>query len=941
MLWNAQSLNNKLNELKQLLCDNDIDICFVTETWLTSQENIVSSSLKELGYNIFHYNRPGQKGGGAAVIIKSKFEVKHSKSLYLDSFECVLIVTNNLTFVVIYRNGREPNATFFEQFYNFLENMFIKYKKLLICGDFNFHVNKLDDCNTIKLNEIFSGFGLKQSVNGPTHKSGNTLDLIIHCENTEVSNIKIENDSSSDHSVIYFKTMHCFRKKIQKKLLFRNFNQVNTDHFKRDISIAVDEFIDVNVDNFADSICALNNCLGNVVNHHAPEIQKYIKATDRPKWMDNEFLDKRRKRRALYKKWKRSKLNSDKEAFMQSRSIVHDLSTQKKRDYCIKSIENCNNSQKELFKVCRNLLGTSKCSPLPIFENRAALANRYNLFFRDKISDIRKKFVVNTIPSKAIIDTPGMVGISTFSTFNPVTLEELKSIIQSNTIKTSIDDPIPASLLGSCLDEVLPALLHVVNLSLTTGSMDGLKNSIVTPLLKKFGLDSEVLSNYRPVTNIAYISKLIERVVLSQLNIHMTQNKLHIPNQSGYKTHHSCETLLTKLVNDILISLDSKSCVVLLLLDLSAAFDTVDHNMLLSILHDELGLSGTVLQWISSFLTGRRQSTSIEGSRSDFVFMPFGVPQGSVLGPVLFNIYVRNLIALVEQLGFSMHGYADDHQVLHSFHRDFQFQMLRYSIPNCINTISDWMQKHFLKLNSTKSQIIVFTPYNLQREVILDYVFLNKSAYISISHEVLNLGIKMDHQLTFSSHISTIISQCYSLIRNIAGIRKYLSVDHIKSLVNSIIVSKLDYCNSILFGISASDLNRLQKLQNSCARLIYSKKKHEHTSHLLRELHWLPIRQRVVFKINCMVHKCLHNSAPIYLSDLLTIKDKTRLFLSVPRTKSPYGDRAFNHSAPSLWNALPSSLRLTSSFTAFKSQLKHHLFSSFTEYISIVNKYKS
>ena len=681
--------------------------------------------------------------------------------------------------------------------------------------------------------------------------------------------------------------------------------------------------------------------MNRVLNCHAPVIEKNIVATGRPKWMDKHFLDERRKRRALYKKWKRSNLIKDGEAFKISRLYVHELATLKKSNFLEARIKNCNNSQKELFKICKNLLGISKCSTLPTTENNSKLATRFNHFFKDKIMKIREVLDKNEI---MIPDTPdngiGMFGTSTFGNFIPVTLEDLKSIITSNTIKTSTQDPIPAALLGDCLDEVLPALLRIVNHSLITGSMDGLKDCIVTPLLKKSNLDPEILSNYRPITNIAYISKLIERVVLIQLNNHMSSNNLHVINQSGYKAHHSCETLLIKLVNDILLSLDSKHCVVLLLLDLSAAFDTVDHEKLLNMLHDELGLSSTVLQWFSSFLKGRRQSINIDGTKSEYIAMPFGVPQGSVLGPVLFNIYVRNLAALVEQSGFSIQGYADDHQVLHSFNISFQFQMLRCGIPKCIQMISNWMGKHFLKLNPTKSQIITFAPNNLLKSSILDYVYLNKSTYISISNEVINLGIKMDYQLNFSSHINMITSQCYNLIKNIAQIRKYLSVDHIRSLVNSVIVSRLDSCNALFFGISASEFNRLQKLQNACARLIYGKNKRAHTSNLLRELHWLPVRQRVVFKIVCLVYKCLHNTAPIYLSDLLTVKDNSELLLVIPRSNTTHGDRAFCHSAPTLWNALPKSLRLITSFRVFKSRLKHHLFSCFPEYLAIVNRYK-
>ena len=202
-----------------------------------------------------------------------------------------------------------------------------------------------------------------------------------------------------------------------------------------------------------------------------------------------------------------------------------------------------------------------------------------------------------------------------------------------------------------------------MNKSLATGSMDNLKESVITPLLKKYNLDSEKLSNYRPIANISFLSKLIERVVLARLNEHMDSNGLNIPNQSGYKRHHSTETLLVKVVNDILLCIDKNSCVVVLMLDLSAAFDTVDHRRLLNILFHELGIRGIAHKWFVSYLKGRVQRVTIDGVLSSDIVIGFGVPQGSVLGPILFNIYIRSFGVTVSSAGFSVQGYADDHQV--------------------------------------------------------------------------------------------------------------------------------------------------------------------------------------------------------------------------------------------------------------------------------------
>ena len=471
--------------------------------------------------------------------------------------------------------------------------------------------------------------------------------------------------------------------------------------------------------------------------------------------------------------------------------------------------------------------------------------------------------------------------------------------------------------------------------------MDGLKDTVITPLLKKAGLDPEVLKNYRPVCNILYMSKLIERAALSQCNEHLDIINGHITNQSGYKPKHSCETLLMRVTNDIAINMDKSKCTIMLLLDLSAAFDTVDHAVLLNILWLELGFRGTVYTWFVEFLSGRRQAVSIDGKKSSFKCNPYGVPQGSVMGPFLFNIYVRNLIKLMKGLGFTGHGYADDHQFLFSFHIDFQVSVIRNSVPHGMDAISKFMSGHFLKLNPSKSQVIVFCPKTNSDQFVFDRLMLSEGCFIQISQEVQDLGVTLDSQLTYSPHITSIISQGYHLVRNVASIRKYLSMEHVKSLVNSIVIAKVDNCNSLLYGISTDNSDRLQKFQNSCARLIYRKKRRDHVTGILRELHWLPSEARTYFKILCYVYKCVHKLAPGYLSDLIVLRRPKDLSLAVPRCSHRIGERAFSSAGPRLWNSLPVKLRFIDNIDRFKSQLKHFLFESFQQYKFQINIYRS
>ena len=856
LLWNACSLNNKILDFIHILEDNDIEISFLTETWLQSQNNHVTALLLEAGYKISHYHRSAEKGGGVAIITRAHFVSKNEKTFHYQTFECLtqtlkILKVGLITLVILYRKGKESNAQFIAEFYQLTEFLQSNFTNFLICGDFNFHFNKPTDTYVLKVCDILETFSLKQVVHGPTHVCGNTLDLIIHNPALlEITDIHVQEFDISDHSQIFFNIHSDLEVNAKRSISYRNLKQANVETFKSDISINVEPYLNTcDSEIFSNSINVFNDIFGKVVDKHAPLINKSVQNVSKPKWIDEEYRLARSERRKSYKKWVRTQCPDDKANYRACRADVNDLSISKRKIFFSKIISESQNSQRELFKICNNLMDTTKRRSLPDCENSEYLANKFNGFFIDKIDKIRDNISVSPVNNNFKKYMVGKTNCAqkTWSKFTYITGNELKKVITSKKIKTSVDDTIPAFLLRECLDEILPVLEQLVNLSLRNGSVHGVKDSVVTPLLKNARLSTEELSNYRPVNNILYISKLIETVVALQLGDHMNINSLHVPFQSGYKSKHSCETLLLKLTNEVFNNMDTKSCSILLLLDLSAAFDTVDHVHLLSILFHEIGLRGKVFDWFTSYLIGRRQAVNIKGCKSEYKELSYGVPQGSVLGPVLFNIYVRNFISILKEAGFIVHGYADDHQIVKAFVVEFQYEAIRRSVPRCLDIIGVWMKTSFLKLNSAKSQIIIFAPANIANQIHINNVKLRHGANIKISKTVTNLGMKLDSQLTFSPQINSLCSHSYQLLRNLHPIRKFISVEHLRLLVQSIIVSKIDYCNSLLYGIPTYEINKLQKLQNSCARLIFGKKKNDHVTELFQTLHWLPIRQRIIF----------------------------------------------------------------------------------------------
>ena len=237
-------------------------------------------------------------------------------------------------------------------------------------------------------------------------------------------------------------------------------------------------------------------------------------------------------------------------------------------------------------------------------------------------------------------------------------------------------DPIPTNLTKQYLNDIIPLITRIINTSLTSGTVPSqFKQAIVTPILKKKNLDNNHLKNYRPISNLPFLSKVLERVVLNQLQNHLHSNNLVETHQAAYRKNHSTETALLYTTNNLLLQNDSHNISAVGLLDLSAAFDTLDHKILLERLHKTFGLQDTVLGWFESYLLNRRQSVVADGAKSNPTLLSFGVPQGSVLGPILFTLYTQPLSTVIQRNNCSYQKYADDTEITSSGHPSSFFNL--------------------------------------------------------------------------------------------------------------------------------------------------------------------------------------------------------------------------------------------------------------------------
>ena len=461
---------------------------------------------------------------------------------------------------------------------------------------------------------------------------------------------------------------------------------------------------------------------------------------------------------------------------------------------------------------------------------------------------------------------------------------------------------------------------HCSHCSLTEGAVPaGFKKAIVSPLIKKSSLPPDELKNYRPVSGLSFISKLVERVVVSQLNAHVTSNGLENVSQSAYKQGHSTETALLSIKNEVHLALARGEATAVVLLDQSAAFDTIDHSTLIECLSSWFGVGGVVLDWFRSYLSDRYQCIKIGSVLSDAKRLLYGVPQGSVLGPILFSLYTTPLSKVIQNHpGIHFHFYADDTQLyVHLIHKHATLAFER--LKNCLDDVRKWLSVNKLKLNPDKTEFILFSSKNVRTKLGKFFPVNILGTLLSPAEAIRNLGVWFDSDFSFSCHVRNICKACFVHIRDIRRLRGYLKREAALLAANALVGSRLDYCNSLFRSLSALDLRRLQCVQNSLARIVANTTKYSHITPVRKSLHWLPIMHRSIFKVALLVYKFLHSGHPKYLEPFLKPRHsmyRTRrsqsqgVLLEVPHFASIYKSKkqfglSFAYDAPMIWNDLP------------------------------------
>ena len=357
---------------------------------------------------------------------------------------------------------------------------------------------------------------------------------------------------------------------------------------------------------------------------------------------------------------------------------------------------------------------------------------------------------------------------------------------------------------------------------------------MIIPLLKKYGLEL-VNKSYRPVSNLQFVSKITEKAALSGFKLHLNENKLLPGYQSAYREDFSTEMALTKVHNDLLLAMDNQKVSFFVALDLSAAFDTVDHNILKKVLERQFGVTGLAHRWFCSYLESRSQRVKIDNTFSDIMELKYGVPQGSCAGPVLYTMYASTLGKVFEKFDISVMGYADDHALYSSCLDKETVSSTIANIEVCLKEVKEWMGRNRLMMNEEKTEFVAFGRRNILDNLAVESISVGDGP-VEVSSAVKYLGVWLDNILDMKKFISDRCRIASLKLYSIRKIKKYLCRESLTRLVNALVLSHLDYSNALLFGLPESTIRPMQNIQNSAARLILGLSKFEHI--IVGETNW-------------------------------------------------------------------------------------------------------
>ena len=938
-LLNIRSLNSKVDDLLALLRENKIDVIMVVETW-HDHDSVSLRRLRSEGLSVVDRPRPRLRDdtlatnhGGLAIVSVAKISLKLlSLNFQPSTFECVCArvsySSTSCIQVLIYRTGA-ITAAFFGEISKLLEFFVSFTEPLFVSGDFNVHIEHREDPNACKLRDIFFSHNFECNIDRPTHDLGGTIDLVFFSNMEPAPVVNIEEVGISDHFLLHWKSSLQKPPPTYVQRTFRPWKNLDLIDLRRFLSSTVlcDDraWHSMNCDEL---VHQYEEVIMSALDQLIPLRTVKLLPRQSDPWFDEQCKLAKRLLRSIERLTRLSEptdLVQNLKLWRESKKIYRNLLRTKREHFWRTKVQSESHQPRQLWNSINRLLGRGRA---PMGESLSA--SEFQDYFDKKCSSLLAEAANPPQPSFA--SAPAHVS---FSQFQPVSPSIVAATLRSLPNKQSSQDLLPAQFLKGCLDLLSPFLAEIVNRSFSHGEFPRrLSIACVTPILKKNNLCIDELSSYRPINNLSIISKLIERMCFKQTMAHLNDHNLLPVFQSAYRKHHSTETVILKLTNDFLSAADHGNVTLLASLDLSSAFDLVDHEVLLERLRCSFGFASSVLQWFHSFLTKRSRFFHFRDTYSSVSPVLSGVPQGSVLGPILFVLYTAEIINLVKDFHLSAHVFADDIQVYGSCPCN-EVSGLSSRMSSCLSALHVWLKANKLHLNAQKSKVIwLGTKPRLasisQEPLRVDDLTIQPVPSIQC------LGFTIDSTLSFSNHVSRTLSSCFGTLRQLRSIRRSITQPLAAYLVTSLVFPRLDYCISCLSGLPDNLCVRLQSIIHASARFVDNLPLSAHISPSLRRLQWPSVKSRRDLRLAVQVFKCMQGSAPSYLSELLcpvsSVSGRSRLrsahtnALVVPRFRlKMVANKSFSACAPRLWNSLPSSISSLSSLKTFKVAAKDFL----------------